>query len=52
MTYVPNMINICPNNKDRKQSSSSQFESQDKGKKDVRDGGRYTFSSRRKFFGC
>ena len=26
-------------NKDRKQSSSSQFKSQDKGKKDARDGG-------------
>ena len=29
-------------NKDRRQSSSSQFKSQDKGKKDARDGGRYT----------
>ena len=28
--------------KDRKQSSSSQFKSQDKGKKDARDGGQYT----------
>ena len=38
--------------KDRKQSSSSQFKSQDKGKKDVRDGDQYTVSSRPKCFGC
>ena len=31
--------------KDRKQSSSSQFKSQDKGKKDVKDGGQYTIPS-------
>ena len=29
--------------KDHRQSSSSQFKSQDKGKKDARDGGQYTF---------
>ena len=29
-------------NKDHRQSSSSQFKSQDKGKKDARDGGQYT----------
>ena len=38
--------------KDRKQSSSSQFKSQDKGKKDARDGGQYTLLSRPKCFGC
>ena len=37
--------------KDQKQSSSSQFKSQDKGKKDVRDGGQYTIPSRPKPFG-
>ena len=31
--------------KDRRQSSSSQFKSQDKGKKDVRDGDQYTIPS-------
>ena len=39
-------------NKDRRQSSSSQFKTQDKGKKDVRYGGQYTVSSRLKCFGC
>ena len=38
--------------KDRRQSSSSQFKSQDKGKKDERDGGQYTVASRLKCFGC
>ena len=38
--------------KDRKQSSSFQFKSQDKGKKDARDGGQYTIPSRPKCFGC
>ena len=38
--------------KDRKQSSSSQFKSQDKGKKDARDGGHYILLSRPKCFGC
>ena len=38
--------------KDRKQSSSSQFRSQDKGKKDARDGGQYSVPSRLKCFGC
>ena len=37
-------------NKDRKQSSSSQFKSQDKGKKDARDGGQYTVPSGPKCF--
>ena len=39
-------------NKDRKQSSSSQFKNQDKGKKDVRNGNQYTTPSRPKCFGC
>ena len=38
--------------KDHKQSSSSQFKNQDKGKKDVRDGGQYTIPSGPKCFGC
>ena len=39
-------------NKDRRQSSSSQFKSQDKGKKDAKDGGQYTVLARPKCFGC
>ena len=39
-------------NKDQKQSNSSQFKSQDKGKKDARDGGQYTVSFRQKCFEC
>ena len=38
--------------KDRKQSSSSHFKSQDKGKKDAKDGGQYTIPSGPKCFGC
>ena len=38
--------------KDCRQSSSSQFKSQDKGKKDARDGGQYTIPARPKCFGC
>ena len=38
--------------KDRGQSSSSQFKSQDKGKKDARDGGQYTVPAGPKCFGC
>ena len=38
--------------KDRRQSSYSQFKSQDKGKKDARDGGQYTVPSGPKCFGC
>ena len=37
--------------KDCRQSSSSQFKSQDKGKKDTRDGGQHTVPSRPKCFG-
>ena len=39
-------------NKDRRQSSSSQFKSQDKGKKDARDSGQYTVLTGPKCFGC
>ena len=39
-------------NKDRRQSSFSQFKSQDKGKKDARDGDQYIVPSGPKFFGC
>ena len=38
--------------KDRRQSSSSQFKSQDKRKKDARDGGQYTIPLGPKCFGC
>ena len=38
--------------KDRRQSSSSQFKSQDKGKKDAKDGGQYTIPAGPKCFGC
>ena len=38
--------------KDRRQSSSYQFKSQDKGKKDTRDGGQYTIPAGPKCFGC
>ena len=38
--------------KDHRQSSSSQSKSQDKGKKDARDGGQYTIPSGPKCFRC
>ena len=38
--------------KDREQSSSSQFKSQDRGKKDAKEGGQYIVPSRTKCFGC
>ena len=38
--------------KDCRQSSSSQFKSQDKGKKDARDGDQYTVPTGPKCFGC
>ena len=38
--------------KDRRQSSSSQFKSQDKRKNDARDGSQYTVPSGPKCFGC
>ena len=37
---------------DCRQSNSSQFKSQDKGKKDARDGGQYTVPVGPKCFGC
>ena len=39
-------------NKDRRQSSSSQFKSQDKGNKDASDGNQYTVLVGPKCFGC
>ena len=38
--------------KDRRQSSSSQFKGQDKGKKDAKEGGQYTVPVRPKYFRC
>ena len=38
--------------KDRRQSSSSQFKGQDKGKKDAKEGGQYTVPFGPKCFGC
>ena len=38
--------------KDRRQSSSSQYKEQDKGKKDVKEGGQYTVPTGPKCFGC
>ena len=38
--------------KDRRQSRSSQFKGQDKGKKDAKEGGQYTVPSGPKCFGC
>ena len=38
--------------KDRKQSSSSQFKGQDKGKKNAKEGGQYIVPVRPKCFGC
>ena len=39
-------------NKDCRQSSSSQFKRQDKGKKDAKEGGQYTVPAGPKCFGC
>ena len=44
--------NVKGFDKDRKQSSSSQFKSQDRGKKDAKDGSQYTIPSGPKCFGC
>ena len=38
--------------KDHKQSNSSQFKNQDKGKKDIEDGGKYTVPLEPKCYGC
>ena len=45
-------VNAKGFDKDHKQFSSSQFKSQDKGKKDARDGGQYTVPVGPKCFGC
>ena len=45
-------VNVKGFNKDSRQLSSSQSKSQDKGKKDARDGGQYTVPSGPKCFGC
>ena len=37
---------------DHRQSSSSQFKGQDKGKKDAKEGGQYTVPTGPKCFGC
>ena len=39
-------------NKDRRKFNSSQFKGQDKGKKDVKEGGQYTITAGPKCFGC
>ena len=44
--------NVKGFDKDRKQSSSSQFRSYDKGKNDAKDGGQYTIPFGPKCFGC
>ena len=44
--------NVKGFDKDHKQSSSSQFKSPDRGKKDAKDGGQYTIPSRLKCFRC
>ena len=44
--------NIRGFDKDCKQSSSSQFKNQNKGKKDARDGSQYTVPLGPKCFGC
>ena len=44
--------NVKGFDKDCKQSSSSQFKIQDRGKKDAKDGRQYTIPSRPKCFGC
>ena len=44
--------NVKGFDKDYKKSSSSQFKSQDKGKKDAKDSGQYIVPSEPKCFGC
>ena len=44
--------NVKGFDKDRRQLSSSQSKSQDKGKKDAKDGGQYTVPIGPKCFGC
>ena len=45
-------VNVKSFDKDRKQSSSSQFKSQDRGKKDAKNGGQYTIPFGPKCFRC
>ena len=45
-------VNVKGFDKDRKQSSSSQFKSQDRGENDAKDGSQYTIPSGLKCFGC
>ena len=45
-------VNAKDFDKDRRQLSSSQSKSQDKGKKDARNDSQYTIPSRPKCFGC
>ena len=58
-SYITRQLNKFMNNvngkgfnKDHRQSSSSQFKSQDRGKKDVRDGDEYIVPTGPKCFGC
>ena len=44
--------NVKGFDKDRKQPSSSNLKSQDRGKKDVKDGSQHTIPSEPKYFGC
>ena len=44
--------NVKGFDKDNKQSSSSQFKSQDRGEKDAKDDGQYTIPFKPKCFGC
>ena len=44
--------NVKGFDKDQKQSNSSQFKSQDRGKKDAKDRGQYTIPSGPKCFRC
>ena len=44
--------NVKGFDKDRKQSNSSQFKSQDRGKNDAKDGGQYTIPFGPKCFRC
>ena len=49
---ITRQSNVKGFDKDRKQSRSSQFKCQDKGKKDAKDGGQYTIPSGPKCFRC
>ena len=51
-SYITRQSNVKGFDKDRKQSRSSQFKCQDKGKKDAKDGGQYTIPSGPKCFRC